>query len=80
MGKGKKRKELSDGEASLPESVTVTTKAAKKEDKRLIIVLEGAHLESCKTGKEFSLLNIDDHKARNMSICSILKSEESDNA
>jgi len=24
--------------------------------------LEGAHLESCKTGKEFSLLNIDEHR------------------
>jgi len=28
----------------------------------LIIVLEGAHLESCKTGKDFSLLNIDEHR------------------
>ena len=35
---------------------------AKQEEKRLIIVLEGAHLESCKTGKEFSLLNIDEHR------------------
>ena len=25
-------------------------------------MLEGAHLESCKTGKEFSLLNIDEHR------------------
>ena len=38
------------------------TKVAKKEEKRLIIILENANLESCKTGKEFSLLNIDDHK------------------
>ena len=35
---------------------------AKQEEKRLIIVLEGAHLESCKTGKDFSLLNIDEHR------------------
>ena len=40
----------------------VITKVAKKEEKRLIIILENANLESCKTGKEFSLLNIDDHK------------------
>ena len=25
-------------------------------------MLDGAHLESCKTGKEFSLLNIDEHR------------------
>jgi len=58
---GKKRKQLEDGEQSLPDTNTVS-KAAKKEEKRLIIVLEGAHLESCKTGKEFSLLNIDEHR------------------
>ena len=58
---GKKRKDLEDGEQDLPQS-NVISKAAKKAEKRLIIVLEGAHLESCKAGKEFSLLNIDDHK------------------
>jgi len=58
---GKKRKALVDGEQDLPKDNTIS-KAAKKEEKRLIIVLEGAHLESCKTGKEFSLLNIDDHR------------------
>ena len=61
MGKGKKRKELNDGEQEMPQE-NVVSKAAKKNEKRLIIVLEGAHLESCKTGKDFSLLNIDDHK------------------
>ena len=61
MGKGKKRKDLEDGEQDLPQG-NVVSKAAKKAEKRLIIVLEGAHLESCKTGKEFSLLNIDEHK------------------
>ena len=41
---------------------TPVFQVAKQEEKRLIIVLEGAHLESCKTGKEFSLLNIDEHR------------------
>ena len=41
---------------------TPVSQVAKQEEKRLIIVLEGAHLESCKTGKEFSLLNIDEHR------------------
>lgn len=60
MGKSK-RKNLDDGEQESPQD-NVITKVAKKEEKRLIIVLENANLESCKTGKEFSLLNIDDHK------------------
>ena len=41
---------------------TPVFQVAKQEEKRLIIVLEGAHLESCKTGKEFSLLNIGEHR------------------
>jgi len=48
-----------DGEAV---KEAAAPKVAKQEEKRLIIVLEGAHLESCKTGKEFSLLNIDEHR------------------
>ena len=60
MGKIK-RKNLDNGEQANPQE-NVITKVAKKEDKRLIIILENANLESCKTGKEFSLLNIDDHK------------------
>ena len=60
MGKAK-RKNLDDGEQENPQD-NVITKVAKKEEKRLIIVLEDANLESCKTGKEFSLLNIDEHK------------------
>jgi len=58
---GKKRKNLTDGEQDLPQD-NKTSKAAKKDDKRLIIILEDAHLETCKSGKEFSLLNIDDHR------------------
>ena len=60
MGKVK-RKNLEDGEQGTPQD-NVITKVAKKEEKRLIIVLESANLESCKLGKEFSLLNIDEHK------------------
>ena len=60
MGKTK-RKNLDDGEQESPQD-NVITKVAKKEEKRLIIVLEDANLEACKTGKEFSLLNIDEHK------------------
>ena len=59
MGKTKRKNE--EGELINPEQ-TVITKVAKKEEKRLIIILENANLESCKTGKEFSLLNIDEHK------------------
>jgi len=58
---GKKRKNLTDGEQELPQD-NKTSKAAKKDEKRLIIILEDAHLETCKLGKEFSLLNIDDHR------------------
>ena len=57
---GAKRKELEDGEAPAKEGAQA--KVSKHEEKRLIIVLESAHLESCKTGKEFSLLNIDEHR------------------
>jgi rRNA small subunit pseudouridine methyltransferase Nep1 len=58
---GKKRKSLEYGELELPDK-NLTSKVAKKSEKRLIIILEGAHLETCKAGKEFALLNIDDHR------------------
>jgi len=35
---------------------------SKAAEKRLIVILEDAHLETCKAGKEFSLLNIDEHR------------------
>ena len=35
--------------------------SSKKEEKRLIVILEGAHLETVKWGKGFGLLNVDDH-------------------
>ena len=53
---------LMGGFALLELNTSILFQVAKQEEKRLIIVLEGAHLESCKTGKEFSLLNIDEHR------------------
>lgn len=61
MGKPPKRKALNDGELDLPQK-RLSSKISKNSEKRLIIVLEGAHLETCKAGKEFSLLNIDEHR------------------
>lgn len=58
---GKKRKSNQEGENEIP-AKRMISKASKASEKRLIIILEQAHLETCKTGKEFSLLNIDDHK------------------
>jgi len=58
---GKKRKANEEGENYLP-TQSLTSKTAKKSEKRLIVILEDANLETCKAGKEFSLLNIDDHK------------------
>jgi len=58
---GKKRKALDDGELDLPKK-SLSSKASKSSEKRLIIILEGAHLETCKAGKDFSLLNIDEHR------------------
>eukprot|EP00088_Acartia_fossae_P007985 TRINITY_DN1375_c0_g1_i1.p2 TRINITY_DN1375_c0_g1~~TRINITY_DN1375_c0_g1_i1.p2 ORF type:complete len:236 (-),score=48.60 TRINITY_DN1375_c0_g1_i1:888-1595(-) len=58
---GKKRKANQEGEQDLP-TKRLTSKASKASEKRLIVILEDAHLETCKAGKEFSLLNIDEHK------------------
>jgi len=58
---GKKRKSLDDGELELPKK-SLSSKVSKASEKRLIVILEGAHLETCKAGKEFSLLNIDQHR------------------
>ena len=46
---GKKRKSTEDGELELPKK-RQTSRAAKESEKRLIVVLEGAHLETCKVG------------------------------
>jgi len=58
---GKKRKALDDGELDLPKK-GLSSKVSKAAEKRLIVILEDAHLETCKAGKEFSLLNIDEHR------------------
>jgi rRNA small subunit pseudouridine methyltransferase Nep1 len=38
------------------------TKAQKENKKRLIIVIEGATIEVVKAGKDYQLLNCDDHR------------------
>jgi rRNA pseudouridine-1189 N-methylase Emg1 (Nep1/Mra1 family) len=47
-------------EIDLP-SKHVTTNHIKNQEKRLIVVLEQAHLETVKWGKGFGILNVDDH-------------------
>jgi rRNA pseudouridine-1189 N-methylase Emg1 (Nep1/Mra1 family) len=47
-------------EMDLP-SKHVTTNHIKNQEKRLIVVLEQAHLETVKWGKGFGILNVDDH-------------------
>ncbi len=47
-------------EIDLP-SKHVTTNHIKNQEKRLIIILEQAHLETVKWGKGFGILNVDDH-------------------
>ena len=37
------------------------TKHIKKQEKRLIVVLESANLETVKSGKGYGLLNVDEH-------------------
>lgn len=60
--KGKKRKAQDEGEYKvekvprLPQ--TFTEKASAK---RLVVVLEGANLETVKNGNEYQLLNSEDH-------------------
>ncbi len=46
---GKKRQATAEGELELPKK-RQTSRAAKESEKRLIVVLEGAHLETCKVG------------------------------
>jgi hypothetical protein len=49
---GKKRKSTEDGELQLPKKQQ-TSRVAKESEKRLIIVLEGAHLETCKVSYRY---------------------------
>ncbi|KAL1458125.1 hypothetical protein WDU94_008296 [Cyamophila willieti] len=57
---GKKRKALQDGEFD-PAPKHLVVSHLKDQEKRLIIVLEKAQLESVKTRNSFELLNCDDH-------------------
>ena len=47
-------------EVDLPPKYS-TTQHIKNQEKRLIVVLEDAHLETVKWGKGFGILNVDDH-------------------
>jgi len=54
-----KRERQNGGELNPPEHATLVAKIAH--EKRLIVVLEQAHLETVKWGKGFGLLNSDEH-------------------
>ncbi|KAF2904807.1 hypothetical protein ILUMI_01372 [Ignelater luminosus] len=61
---GKKRKLNKNNEEDNefdPTPKHLTTAHVKNQEKRLIIILEGASLESVKVGNSFELLNCDDH-------------------
>lgn len=48
-------------EVDLARLETVSGTQAKKEEQRLIVVLEDAHIETVKFGKGFGILNVDEH-------------------
>lgn len=52
----KKRKSLNPDEPKLPQTPTENT------GPRLIVILENASLETVKVGKDYQLLNCDDHR------------------
>ncbi|CAH0699212.1 unnamed protein product [Spodoptera exigua] len=59
---GKKRKVATNDEFEFdPIPRHLVTKHIKKQEKRLIIVLENSQIETVKTGNSFELLNCDDH-------------------
>ncbi|XP_058809510.1 ribosomal RNA small subunit methyltransferase NEP1 [Phymastichus coffea] len=59
---GNKRKHYDDDESQFdPVSKHLQTAHIKHQEKRLIIILENAQLESVKIGSSFELLNCDDH-------------------
>ncbi|KAG8269525.1 hypothetical protein J6590_105662 [Homalodisca vitripennis] len=63
MGKGNKRKLREDNEREFdPAPKHLSIAHIKNQDKRLIIILEQAQLESVKVGNTFQLLNCDDHE------------------
>lgn len=61
--KGKRiRNEYEDDDSGKPKKLPRTL-AEKDLEKRLILILENASLETIKVGKVFELLNCDDHKS-----------------
>ncbi|XP_022905203.2 ribosomal RNA small subunit methyltransferase NEP1 [Onthophagus taurus] len=58
---GKKRKIKDDSEEFDPVPRHLVSSHVKNQEKRLIIILEQAQLESAKVGNSFELLNCDDH-------------------
>ncbi|GLH01265.1 hypothetical protein R5R35_007028 [Gryllus longicercus] len=61
MGKKRKLGEPENETEFDPPPAHLEVKHLKHQEKRLIIVLEGAQLESVKVGDNFQLLNCDDH-------------------
>ncbi|CAG9110311.1 unnamed protein product [Plutella xylostella] len=57
---GKKRKHANDNEFD-PVPKHLVASHIKKQEKRLIVILENAQLETVKVGNSFELLNCDDH-------------------
>jgi rRNA small subunit pseudouridine methyltransferase Nep1 len=64
MSSNNKRTKQSDNEDTFEKDETLINKAKKikSTDKRLIVVLEQANLETIKIGKVYELLNCDKHK------------------
>ncbi|EFA07025.1 ribosomal RNA small subunit methyltransferase NEP1 [Tribolium castaneum] len=61
MGKKRKLKTENDEYEFDPTPKHLTQTHLKNQEKRLIIILEGAQLETVKVGNKFELLNCDDH-------------------
>ncbi|XP_017782424.1 PREDICTED: ribosomal RNA small subunit methyltransferase NEP1 [Nicrophorus vespilloides] len=61
MGKKRKLKDSKDDNEFDPVPKHLVTAHVKNQEKRLIIILEDAQLESVKVGNGFELLNCDDH-------------------
>ncbi|XP_054263511.1 ribosomal RNA small subunit methyltransferase NEP1 [Macrosteles quadrilineatus] len=63
MGKGKKRRLKEDNEQEFdPAPKHLSIAHIRNQEKRLIVILEQAQLESVKVGNTFQLLNCDDHE------------------
>ena len=58
---GDNRERLDDPNQVDVSRLETVTRTCKAEEKRLIVVLESAHLETVKAGKGFGILNVDEH-------------------